>query len=98
VNDQSFKLKVVRHAKENNNCMISRKYNIPGPKICSWEKTTISVQVVPRKPYCVFTTACYEEKGNRSYMSIFLLGHGIQLFVLKFSHFEGDCFVSGIML
>lgn len=96
--DQSFKLMVVRHAKENNNSMTSRKYSIPGPNICSWEKTTISVQVVPRKPYCLLTRACYEEMGNRSYMSIFLLGHGIQLFVLKFSPFEGGCFVSGIML
>lgn len=85
---------VVRHAKENNNCVTSRKYSIPGPNIWSWEKTAISVQVVPRKPYCGPARACCEEVGNRSYVSIFLLGHGIQLFVLKFSPFEGDCFVS----
>ena len=78
--------------------MTSRKYSIPGPNIWSWEKTTISMQVVPRKPYCGPTRACCEEMGNRSYVSIFLLGHGIQLFVVQFSHFEGDCFVSGIML
>jgi len=89
---------VVSHAKENNNCMTSRKYSIPGPNVCSWEKTTISVQVVPRKPYRVPTRVCYEEMGNRCYMSIFLLGHGIQLFVLKFSPFEGDWFLSGFML
>jgi hypothetical protein len=78
--------------------MTSRKYSIPWPNIWSWEKTTISMQVVPGKPCCGPTRPCCEDMGNRNYMSIFLLGHGIQLFVLKFSPFEGDCFVSGIML
>ena len=49
----------------------------------SWEKTTITVQVVPIKPFCGPTRASYEEMGNRSCVSTFLLGHGIQLFVLK---------------
>jgi hypothetical protein len=63
--------------------MTSRKYSIPGPNMWSWEKTTITVQVVPIKPFCGPTRASYEEMGNRSCVSTFLLGHGIQLFVLK---------------